>query len=58
MDLFFDASDASAATELRCELAAFFARHAAPESDLAGAELAVCLAALISWWRSQLWLEV
>ena len=41
MDLFFDASDASAATELRCELAAFFARHAAPESDLAGAELAV-----------------
>jgi predicted ArsR family transcriptional regulator len=41
MDLFFDANDATAVSELRAELSAFFARHALDGSDLSGAELAV-----------------
>ncbi|MDQ4041321.1 MAG: ATP-binding protein, partial [Actinomycetota bacterium] len=41
MDFYFDATDATAVTDLRGELSAFFARHAAPGSDVSGAELAV-----------------
>src|SRR5512142_1576268 len=41
MDLFFDATDPSAITDLRRELAAYFERHADVGSDLSGAELAV-----------------
>jgi anti-sigma regulatory factor (Ser/Thr protein kinase)/predicted ArsR family transcriptional regulator len=41
MDLFFDANEATAVSELRAELSAFFARHALDGSDLSGAELAV-----------------
>jgi anti-sigma regulatory factor (Ser/Thr protein kinase)/predicted ArsR family transcriptional regulator len=40
MDFYFDATDADAAQNLRRELAAYFARHAEPGSDLDGAELA------------------
>jgi anti-sigma regulatory factor (Ser/Thr protein kinase) len=41
MDIYFDAADPAAASELRGELMAFFARHATPGSDLDGAGLAL-----------------
>src|SRR5512142_1080297 len=41
MDLFFDATDPSAVSDLRGELGAYFERHAMAGSDLSGAELAV-----------------
>lgn len=41
MDFFFDARDASAATDLRVGLKEFFARHATASSDVNGAELAL-----------------
>jgi hypothetical protein len=41
MDVFFDATDPTAAADLRAELAAYMGRHAEPGSDLAGAELEV-----------------
>ncbi|MGO9973998.1 MAG: ATP-binding protein [Solirubrobacteraceae bacterium] len=41
MDLFFDAADPHAASDVRKELGAYFERHAAPGSDLNGAHLAL-----------------
>jgi anti-sigma regulatory factor (Ser/Thr protein kinase)/predicted ArsR family transcriptional regulator len=41
LDLFFDAREPAAATDLRVELAGFFRRHAVASSDLDGAELAL-----------------
>lgn len=41
MDLFFDATDATAVTELRTELGRYFRRHGTSESDYEGADLAV-----------------
>ncbi len=41
MDLYFDATDALAASSLRSELAGYLRRHATPDSDLDGANLAV-----------------
>jgi anti-sigma regulatory factor (Ser/Thr protein kinase) len=41
VDLFFDATDATAVADLRTELSSFFRRHADPASDLGGADVAV-----------------
>jgi len=41
MDLLFDATDPTAVGHLRRELLAYLRRHAAPDADLAGAELAL-----------------
>ncbi len=41
MDLYFDATDPTAVSALRAELAGYFRRHAAQGSDLHGADLAV-----------------
>lgn len=41
MDLFFDATDRTAVTDLRAELGRYFRRHAMAGSDVDGAELAV-----------------
>ncbi|MEA2270559.1 MAG: hypothetical protein QOD55_458 [Solirubrobacteraceae bacterium] len=41
MDLFFDATDPTAVADLRSELSRYFRRHAAADSDLGGADVAM-----------------
>jgi anti-sigma regulatory factor (Ser/Thr protein kinase)/predicted ArsR family transcriptional regulator len=41
VDVYFDATDVTAVSDLRVQLSAYFARHAAPDSDLEAADLAV-----------------